>query len=449
MAVKAQEARPVGIPSVWAHDANDDALAIELTSALRLAVGNISGWTISNLDSPLAELMRACDGEVESASESCIVRMASARDPMVAHGLVILAALMREGGSATNITLHLTLEDAVTGQSPGSIRVPVERIVSPVERNRLATEWLGRLALLTAPAPDAREGPALISPPQHIAVLGFEALSVFEGDDTFAREFTLTVRQALIERGYVVDERMPGQGQMAIVTNCEMPDATCASRMAETLDGVGFLVGGEVTHVAEDPASDLSITLNYYTFDPPVRRRVSGTIVSHPNQTDMVVLARQMVEGMTNGYVEGTSAPMPVAAATSDGFNLGYVTWPLLGLAVASLAMEVVSWLMIDGIQNDADYIAFRSSYGSGTGDVCGQAPTGSALDTRGHSLCSNASNWESVELAFGIIGGAALIGGLTTLILDLTGDEPRDSSVSFRPQLGPTTARLDVSIAF
>ncbi len=153
---RAQNAeRTVSIPSVWAVNPGDELLAQELTAALRLATERVPGWTVSSLTIPFVELMRACNPEADATSGACYVRMAGIRDSGVVRNLFIFTALSRVGeGEGTPLKLKLALYDAVAGHEAGEpFEVPVERIVSLDERNRLAGEWVARLAVQVAPAP--------------------------------------------------------------------------------------------------------------------------------------------------------------------------------------------------------------------------------------------------------------------------------------------------------
>jgi len=142
------------------------------------------------------------------------------------------------------------------------------------------------------------------------------------------------------------------------------------------------------------------------------------------------------------------TAEVPTPAPTSS-FDAEFIAWPLIGLAAASAGVVIASAFMVNDIQGNPDFVAYRSSFGAGTGNVCSQ-PGSSTLDMRGHSLCSDADLWETLELAFGVIGGVALAGGLTALIVDLTGQHPSDEhALLIRPTFGPSQARLDVSLTF
>jgi hypothetical protein len=323
----AQDPRPVGVPAVWAPNPEDAALASQMTITLRAAVSTVPGWTIGTLATPLSELMRDCNGEVEGASGQCMSHMAAAHDPSIAHGLVLFAAIMRndEGGLLLNLSLH-TVAD---GASVGSLAVPIERNTLVGERNRLAADWLHQLAVqAVAVSPSATP---------------------------------------------VVTEPVPVDAHEA----------------------------------------------------PPEPVVAPAPVVPEP-----VVPSRPVSSG--------------------DGFDPEYVAWPLIGLAGASLVMEIVSWVMIGNIQSDPDFSAFRASYGAGTGNVCSQAPTGSAVDNRGHALCGDAGTWESVEIAFGVIGGAALAGGLTALILDLASGHPSDEhALRLTPMVTAQSVALSLNLAF
>lgn len=166
---RAQDAeRTVSIPSVRAVDPGDELLAQELTAALRLATERMQHWTVSNFTYPLVELMRACNPEATGITDECLVRMAGLRDPSVVQNLFVFTQLSRTGeGVGMHLTLRLSLYDPITGQEADHpIDVPVERIVPLEERNRLADEWVARLAALVAPVQRERlQIPAWVTPP--------------------------------------------------------------------------------------------------------------------------------------------------------------------------------------------------------------------------------------------------------------------------------------------
>jgi len=463
---RAQVGRTVAIPSVWAADAGDQVLAAELTNALKAAVSTVPDWTVSGLDIQLSELMRACQTPDHAASEECMAHMAAARDSSVADDLIVFAGLFNRGGA---LRLTLSIYDAVDGASPGSIEVPVERILSLAERNHLASSWLNQLARLIAPLPTTPE--AITAEASTAVILGLDST---DGDDEFANVLTNALRAvAAHSTRWTFDAREVSLANAMLGFACEepmIPDADCLGRMASH-EGRGFgadqMVFGTLHRVGE--GASLRMVLELSLFDARVHRVTRGfsmelTVEEIMTISDRERIAAECIARLTSTQEAGDPLiahryptpvdqvlPVPVHPASSGGgFDLEYVAWPLIGIAGASLVLEIVSWAMIGNVQSDPDFMALRASYGAGTGNVCNQAPTGMPGDAHAHSLCGTASDWENVEIAFGVIGGAALAGGLTTLILDLMGGHQDErTALRITPQVSSRSAMLAVSLDF
>jgi hypothetical protein len=457
--VSAQELRGVSIPDVRTADAADEFVAQEVTTALRTASALVSTWRPSTVDVPLAEIMRACGASQDVAPELfCMAGMVTRRDPSMAGGFVLFAFMTRHA-SDPDFDLILGLYDMNLATVVRQVNVVVSRIESPAMRTRLASEWIRTLTAAEEATPTAPPTPPPTPPPlatharRRIAVLSFESVTGFgDNDAAFTREFTLAVRQALLESGdWEVEERLTAQENLEIVGGCEMPDPTCAAAIAQVITNVEFLVGGEFGHTG-GAESDFAITLDYYTFDPATRHRVDLTLPFHSGPSEMLTAARHMVAEMEHGRVDDSHAPAGLVVAHPSSFDLEYVGWPLIGLAGVSLVMEIASWAMIGSVQSDPDFMALRASYGAGTGDVCGQAPTGTPGNTHAHSLCGTAADWENVEIAFAVIGGAALAGGLIALVSDFTSGHPATGerqALRLTPRFSSTMASLSLSVDF
>lgn len=136
--------RGVSIPDVHTLYADDAFVAQELTVALRTAGGMTSGWRLSTVDVPFAELLRACETDV-AATLSCMAEQVVTRDPSMRDGLILFALLERNGGGMAVLHLNLRLYDMRTGELAGSLQVDVQRITAPAARNREAAEWIRQL----------------------------------------------------------------------------------------------------------------------------------------------------------------------------------------------------------------------------------------------------------------------------------------------------------------
>jgi hypothetical protein len=452
---RAQVGRTVAIPSVWAHNPEDQVLADELTNALKAGVSTVPDWTVSGLDIQLSELMRACQTE-DAATDECMVRMASARDATVVDDLIVFVGLFRnDSGPPTTLRLSLSIYDAASGLTPGSIDVQVERITSIADRSHLATEWLNRLARLIAPMPTTAE--AITAESSTVTVLG---LSAVDGDEEFASLLTNGLRAtASHSTHWTYRPHDVSLGQAMLGFGCgeeTAPSADCLGRIASANGGYDAdqVVFGTMHRIGE--GAQLRMVLELSLFDARVRRVTRGFSLEMTVEQILTMAERDRVvadcisrlTSMDSGG-DPLIARRHLAPSANSGFDAELIGWPLLGLAAASLGVVIASALQVNDIQSNPDFVAYRSSFGTGTGNVCSQSGS-TALDMRGHSLCSDADLWETLEIAFGVIGGAALAGGLTALLVDFMGGHPSDEhSLSLRPTIGPNLARLDLSLAF
>jgi hypothetical protein len=143
----------------------------------------------------------------------------------------------------------------------------------------------------------------------------------------------------------------------------------------------------------------------------------------------------------------GADATTPFVRPRTAPFDLEYVAWPLIGLAIVSLGIEIGAWAGLDGLQHNADFTAYRSSFGSGTGNACNQPSSGSMLDERGHSLCSQGDMLETLEWVFMAVGLGSAAAGITTLVLDLTGQPASDEhAFMIRPTVSSTRAGIELA---
>lgn len=460
----AQVGRTAAVPSVWAHNTDDQILADELTRVLRTAVSAVPDWTLSGLDVPLSELMWACQTEVAAAHDECMARMAIARDPSVADDLFIMAGLFRvEGGSAATLRLTLSIYDIASGTALGNRDFEIERIESPAVRSLHAGEWLNALAHMVAPLPETAAD--ITAESSRVLVLGIDSS---EGDDEFSHTLTNALRRAARRstRWTHVESDTPLSQMMLAVEACEgqsLPDAACLDAIAIWgAEPVDLLVYGTLHRTGE--GERLRMVLDLALYDRRVHRVTRG-FSSEMTVEEVMTLSDR--ERLCAGFVSRLAAAVspdeavllpsapspdaeaPVSMAPGGFFDAEYVGWPLIGLAGVSLVIEIASWVMLGNVQNDPDFMALRTAYGAGTGDVCAQAPIGTPMNARGHDLCRAAADWESVELAFGVIGGAALAGGLVALVLDATTGPSGEHAMLIRPQVGPTVAGLTLGGRF
>jgi hypothetical protein len=416
----------------------DEQTAAELTAALNDVGEDMPGWTVNTATGSMADLMAAsgCESAVTPSLE-CLIHMANTSGSG-AYGAMLIFGTVRRSGEGS-FEIEIGLFDAVEASITRSVHVTVTaaQLANATERRRLVTEWIIRLG-----GPSGAAAPA-----RTLVILGPNSV---EGDDLFTRELSLVLRQAAIEANWSVDERLSSQEQMLLSGGCDAMDTACAATIRGLFGNPDAILGGTTRR----SDGNFAVTIDFFRFDPAEHRFVTGELPQHYSQTDIIALARQLVSGMESAPIAderpAPTEPPLVASGSTSGFDLEYVAWPLIGLAGVSLVMEIVSWAMIGGVQSDPDFMALRTSYGSGTGNVCTQAPTGTPVDARAHGLCNTAGDWENVEIAFGVIGGAALAGGLTALVLDLMGGHPPDEhAFLIRPVFSSTRAGLDLAWRF
>jgi len=289
-----------------------------------------------------------------------------------------------------------------------------------------------------------------------VSVLGVTSV---DGDDNLAYDLTTALRGAArATSGWTVRDHEVAlvsamQLQDACADSDNMPDAACAHAMAVNLDSparADLLVYGTMHRTGAGESLRIVVELRLYeTLSDRVTSEFSEEIAVTQimTQDERTVLAAALIERLSGSPAVDRR---PLVVSRSSGFDLEYVAWPLIGLAVVSLGVEIGAWAGLDGLQHDPAFVAYRSSYGTGTGNACAQPASGSPLDSRGHSLCSQGDTLEALEWTFMAVGLASATAGIATLVMDLTGNHPSDEhAVRLTPSVSPTQARLDLSWRF
>jgi hypothetical protein len=134
--------------------------------------------------------------------------------------------------------------------------------------------------------------------------------------------------------------------------------------------------------------------------------------------------------------------------------------WTSVGLAVAFAAATIYTWVRIDNINEDPDYLAYRAAYPranltNGVSNVCARAQRGALakvnpdqaeLEASARDLCNEADTLEMLQYVF--IGGTVLTGGLGTYLL-LTGRDAPRATVRLSPRFDAQSASLAATLSF
>jgi hypothetical protein len=134
--------------------------------------------------------------------------------------------------------------------------------------------------------------------------------------------------------------------------------------------------------------------------------------------------------------------------------------WTSIGIGAAFAIATVYSWVRIEKINDDPDYLAYRASYPranlpNGVRNVCSRARAGelaatkpeqTALEKSAVDLCDEASTLETLQYVF--IGGTVLGAGVGTYLL-LSGDREPRATVRLSPRFDAQSASLAATVSF
>jgi hypothetical protein len=157
-----------------------------------------------------------------------------------------------------------------------------------------------------------------------------------------------------------------------------------------------------------------------------------------------------------SGSAEPTSDLLDARYQTSQqaGLDARHITgYALLGGAVVSTGLSVLSWVQVDRAQANDSLAAYRRSAGNLSAnlrDVCDDAKSGqshgldAAAFARVKTSCSTGKTFEVLQLVF--LGGAVISGGLSAFLL-FGGETERPKSSSGRVTLHPSVSKRGASL--
>ncbi|MET0285200.1 MAG: hypothetical protein ABW352_12050 [Polyangiales bacterium] len=139
--------------------------------------------------------------------------------------------------------------------------------------------------------------------------------------------------------------------------------------------------------------------------------------------------------------------------------------WASLGLGAAFAVATVYSWVRIERINDDPDFLAYRGAFPragtqGGVGNVCPRAARGElamqqdgreALERRANDLCGEADTLQALQYVF--LGGTLVGAGVGTYLLvsarRMERAEAQPPSLSIAPRFGFQSAALEARLRF
>lgn len=273
-------------------------------------------------------------------------------------------------------------------------------------------------------------------------------------DDALARRLSEEIREAIkAHRHYDLQESRVSLEQLSLANDCDAETPACLERIARKLKVNGIVYG----RVTKDSGAALANVQRYDLAARKVRGSALATLaLTGVKNEDIEKKADQLVtdlfelEPARSPFARGQvlqpeqEADLQLMPPDSDGINVRQVAgYALLGGAVVSAGMSVLSFVEIDRAQSNETFERYRRNVGQmrpSVRDVCDEAGSGQnyGLDAvafqKVKSSCQAGRTFEILQFIF--IGGAVLSGGLSAYLL--LGDSSREKP-------GPQTSRLTI----
>jgi hypothetical protein len=324
------------------------------------------------------------------------------------------------------------------------------------------TPWLRVLLAFTTWT--AASSSSSAQPARRVAVLALETDAA--RDDVVARRLTQELRAVVAERPVLqVHETRVSLSQLTAGNGCSGESPECLMRVCRQL-GVDALLSGRVAR-AEGVR-----TIQVSRFEAQTAMTAGTASATLPpgqaSQDALQQRARELVsEAMDFKSAPHSRAQLPGSGEPASelldaryqtpgpaGLDGRHITgYALLGGAVVSTGLSVLSWVQIDRAQANDSFAAYRRSAGTinaNLRDVCDDAKSGQShgLDAtafaRVKSSCNMGKTFEVLQLVF--LGGAVISGGLSAFLL-FGGEAERPKNAAGHVTLHPSVSKRGASL--
>ncbi|HKP55093.1 MAG TPA: hypothetical protein VJV78_00150 [Polyangiales bacterium] len=304
-----------------------------------------------------------------------------------------------------------------------------------------------------------------------LAVLELES---DELQDKLAEALADQLRDALEKRSdYTLHATHVSLAQLSLGQNCDIARISCLAAIARNLKLDGFLFG-KVTHEGGAP---VAVMRRYDLWSESVDRSALASFTSGtPDAAELEHAADKVLDELL-GPAPGAAAPKvalaPAVAAPlppphkleseDSGSNGGLIAgYALLGGAVLSAGLSVLSIVQVDQAEKDPTFERYRLAVGNrstGVSDVCDEAAAGknyglnpaSFNDVK--STCTRGMTFEILQYVF--IGSAVVTGGLAAFFLSTSGGSDKERAqlktgdVTLHPSVGRSGFALKAKMRF
>jgi hypothetical protein len=293
--------------------------------------------------------------------------------------------------------------------------------------------------------------------PYRLAVL---ELGIDDVDDALARSLTESMRKQLKTRGeYALRDSRVSLEQLSLAQDCDTSQQRCLERIAHALEVDGFVFG----KLTKESGATLARLRRYDVATQTVKSAALATLATRDSTPDEVdQKARALIgdlfelEAARSAFARGELKPrsaddaarsVKIANEKRRLSTRDLTGYALLGGAVLSTGLSVLSFLEIDRAQSNDTFDRYRRAVGQmrpGARDVCDEAAAGQpyGLDPRSlervQKSCGIGRTFEVLQFVF--IGGAVISSGLSAYLL-LGSESPE------RPLLGSGNFSLHPSV--
>ena len=294
-------------------------------------------------------------------------------------------------------------------------------------------------------------GPSQVSADNGQYRLAVLELGIDDVDDAVARSLTESMRKQLTSRSeYSLRDNAVSLEQLSLAQDCDGEQTSCLDRIARSLD-VDGLVFGKLTN---ERGATIARLRRYDVKTQAVKNAALATLATRDGKPeDIERKARELVtdlfelEAPRSPFARGDLTPRadpaqlgslaPESIVKQQRLSPRELTgYALLGGAVLSAGLSVLSFVQIDRAETNDTFERYRRAVGQlrpSVRDVCDEAAAGQRYGfdartlARVQSSCGTGRTFEVLQFLF--IGGAVLSSGLSAYLL--LGTEPE------RPILG------------